>query len=147
MVTFEEFGFYCVTQKGRFNIGDSAIYIEPDYCVPETELFESFIRPNGDESKSYLGKINGKPARIRAKKFNFTLEPNGTNYVYSNGILLAINECPDNLNDLGIYKYVEPEDSSNGPNVKGKIRPFPSGVYKTDETNILKFKDIKFPIT
>ena len=69
-------------------------YIQPDYCVSDISLFESFIRPNGDESKSMLGKVEGLPRRIRAKKFTLSKEPNG-DPVYSNGILLPYNEVVD----------------------------------------------------
>ena len=71
LIQLEENGFELVSQKDLYQIGDKAIYIQPDYCVSDIPLFEDFIKPNGDESKSYLGKVGGLPRRIRAKKFNF----------------------------------------------------------------------------
>ena len=91
VIELEEVGFELVANKTLYQIGDRAVYIQPDYCVSDIPLFESFIRPNGDESKSMLGKVEGLPRRIRAKKFNLSKIPNG-DPVYSNGILLPYNE-------------------------------------------------------
>lgn len=151
LVTFEEFEFQVVSQKDLYKVGDSGIYILPDYCVPDTPLFENFIRPFGDESKSFLGKINGKPTRIRAKKFNMSLSETEFTPVYSNGILLPVDEVLeylinqpeydgynieclpiDSAKALGVTKYEEPEETIIGSSNSN----FPEGVYKTDETNI-----------
>ena len=40
-----ECGFNVIAQKGLYEIGSKAIYIQPDYCLSENELFNSFI-PN-----------------------------------------------------------------------------------------------------
>ncbi|WP_460994112.1 hypothetical protein, partial [Staphylococcus aureus] len=83
--------------------------------------------------------------------------------VYSNGIVLTYEDVhsyfvkethPINLfkafdeltsEDLGITKYVEPEESTGGgTNRNGN--PMPQGIYKTDETNILRKSDLKFPM-
>ena len=133
----DECGFNVVSQKDLYSIGDSAIYIQPDYCVPETELFSSFHAPYGDPNKSKLGK-NG---RIRAIKFNFNLK-DSSDTIYSNGILLPLSEAniPDNTEDLAeflsITKYEEPERLGNG-DAKGG---FPSFLYKTDEENAANLK-------
>jgi hypothetical protein len=66
-VLLEENDFTLVAQKNLYNVGDKAVYIQPDYNLPDIELFESFIRPGGDPKKSMLGSKN----RIRAKSFNF----------------------------------------------------------------------------
>lgn len=161
LIELNEVGFNLVAQKDLYKIGDKAIFIQPDYCLSDISLFENFIRPNGDETKSMLGKIEGVPKRIRAKKFNFTKEINGSDKIYSNGILLPIIEVQNyldkvdlydkllpnwsNLNDLlNITKYEEPD---NGKLNISKSSTFPSNVYKTDETNILNLKNkIEFPI-
>ena len=54
VIELEEVGFELVANKTLYQIGDKAVYIQPDYCVSDIPLFESFIRPNGDESKSML---------------------------------------------------------------------------------------------
>lgn len=160
MINLEEVGFNLISQKDLYQPGDIALYIQPDYCIPDIPLFESFIRPNGDESKSMLGKVEGKPRRIRAKKFNFSIQPFG-DPIYSNGILLPLEEVNqymitknlqgvDYEEALGVYKYEEPEVSSNcrsGIKAKGG-NEFPSTIYKTDEENINnKWKFINYPIT
>ncbi len=154
LILLEENGFELVSQKNLYQVGDKAIYIQPDYCVPyDSLLFDSFVRPNGDESKSMLGKVGGLPRRIRAKKFNF--HKGDGNSIYSNGILLSFDEVGrylegsknidiwkknydfnDLTTDLEITKYEEPEKDVFGSNIKGgsSIR-FPEGIIRTDEEN------------
>ena len=154
LILLEENGFELVSQKNLYQVGDKAIYIQPDYCVPyDSLLFDSFVRPNGDESKSMLGKVGGLPRRIRAKKFNF--HKGDGNSIYSNGILLSFDEVgrylesSKNINiwkknydfndlttDLEIKKYEELEKDVFGSNIKGgsSIR-FPEGIVRTDEEN------------
>ena len=102
LIHLEEAGFDIVTQKGLYKIGDKAIFIMPDYCVSDNELFKEFIAPKGDENKSYLGKIDGKPRRIRAKKFN--LHKGDKLPLYSNGILLSYYEVGEYLQDMNLYE-------------------------------------------
>ena len=171
VIELEEVGFELVANKTLYQIGDKAVYIQPDYCVSDIPLFESFIRPNGDESKSMLGKVEGLPRRIRAKKFTLSKEPNG-DPVYSNGILLPLleveNYCKNNkkgwhnsvhwinnslYKELEITKYEEPEPVSKGGLKSGQTEgKFPEGIYKTDEENINNLwnhieKKIGYPIT
>src|SRR5271157_5638971 len=62
--------FNIIVGKGLYNIGDTAVYIMPDYCIPKTSIFNEYWFPNGDEKKCKLGS-NG---RVRAIKFNFRFE-------------------------------------------------------------------------
>ena len=164
LITFEENGFEVVAQKNLYEVSDKAIYIQPDYNLSDLSIFDSFTKPNGDESKSMLGKVNGKPCRIRAKKFN--LHRGDGIPVYSNGILLPYHEVYELLPNKGfsnnkegsleeidltelldITKYEEPEDKSSGLKT-GATKPFPVGIYKTDEENIHNlWSRIQFPIT
>jgi hypothetical protein len=160
LIELEEVGYELVSQKGLYSVGDKAILIQPDYCVSDTPLFESFIRPGGQESKSMLGKVGGLPRRIRAKKFTLSKIAEGEP-VYSNGILLPYKEVQKYLDklvllesslttDLGITKYEEPDSSTPGLVGKGG-RDFPVWLYKTDETNINNLwnhleKIIKYPV-
>ena len=173
VIELEEVGFELVANKTLYQIGDRAVYIQPDYCVSDIPLFESFIRPNGDESKSMLGKVEGLPRRIRAKKFTLSKEPNG-DPVYSNGILLPYYEVQEYLYHsnnikhkdtyledieeklsevLNITKYEEPEPVSKGGLRSGQTEgKFPEGIYKTDEENINNLwnhieKKIGYPVT
>lgn len=161
LATFKDLGFEIVVQKGLYKEGYQAIYIKPDSCLLNNDLFKEIIKPNGDEKKSYLGKIEGKPSRVRAKKFSLSKEPNGES-VYSNGILLPMEEVHKFLEtkekfknsiiytwiltdekELGVYKYIEPEEKKIGQTA-GK---FPENIYKTDEENILNWiKKIEFPL-
>jgi len=170
LIELEEVGYELIAQKDLYQIGDKAILIQPDYNVSDIPLFESYIRPNGDESKSMLGKVEGKPRRIRAKKFTLSKEPNG-DPVYSNGILLPELEVRiylcgkrkilltetnlgNNLTEeLDITKYEEPEPNQKGGLKSGQTEgKFPEGLYKTDEENINNLwnyieKKIGYPIT
>ena len=153
VVKFEEFDFHVIAQKNLYEMGDKAVFILPDYCVSDIDIFRNFIAPDGDEKKSYLGKIDGKPRRIRAKKFNMSFDKDNFYPIYSNGILLPIKEVVSyfgnnydvfNANlefDLGIKKYEEPEDFKLGERKK-----FPEGVYKTDEDNFkVNYMNLKYP--
>ena len=157
VIELEEVGFELVANKTLYQIGDRAVYIQPDYCLSDIPLFESFIRPNGQEHRSMLGKVEGLPRRIRAKKFTLSKEPNG-DPVYSNGILLPYYEVQEYLyhsnnikhkdtyledieekltEKLGITKYEEPEPVSKSGLRSGQTEgKFPEGLYKTDEENI-----------
>jgi hypothetical protein len=142
----EEHGFNIVVQKGLYEVGDKAIYVQPDYCLPlmgenptlAQKMFADFTAPSGEAKKSKLGK-NG---RIRAVKFNFNTEPNGLDPVYSMGVMLPLlmvmsemelSILPDDLDTaLEVIKYEEPEGAYSGL-AKGDL---PVGMYMTDETNI-----------
>lgn len=162
LLQFNEVGYEVVSQKDKFSAGHIAILILPDYCVSELPLFDDFIAPMGDKSKSYLGKIEGEPRRIRAKKFNF--HKGDGKSIYSNGILLSLMDIKGYValeagytleeseraiaNDLGITKYEEPEKQGTIKTGNARKGGFPSGVYKTDETNIeMLWNHIEYPIT
>lgn len=154
LINLEEYGFDLIAALDLYQVGDTAVYIQPDYNLSDLPIFESFIRPNGDEKKSMLGRVNGLPRRIRAKKFQFSKTPYG-DVIYSNGVLLPLKEVCDFLEiseiqliqkitvnelylteALQISKWEAPEDSDSGEgsNFRGGS-PFPAGVYKTDEPN------------
>ena len=137
----DECGFKIVAQKGLYNVGDTAIYVQPDYCLSnDVSLFDSFTNPDGNPNKSRLGKQN----RIKSIKFNFNETQTGSDPVYSNGILMPIKpvlrylkvdslEGLELAEKLEIIKYETPEKGSAG---KG-INEFPEFFYKTDEENIM----------
>ena len=156
LLEFLEVGFPIVSGKDLYEVGEIVYLIEPDYCLPDSPLFEDYIRPNGDASKSKLGKKNN---RIKAVKFN--LHKGDGNPVFSYGILIPINELKEHFANksgftpvhedgiavaLGITKYEAPDDSK-GSVIGGASSPFPSGMYKTDEPNWNKVCNyIAFPI-
>lgn len=154
LINLEGVGFDLIVQKDLYQVGDLVVYIQPDYCVENSELFTEFIAPKGDMSKSYLGKINDIPSRIRAKQFLLSKIPNGKK-VYSNGIVLPLNLVQEFINEkygynkasitdaskLGVYKYEEPIDDNSD------LGEFPSGFYQTDEENINNiWGELKFPV-
>jgi hypothetical protein len=136
--------FNIIVGKNLYNIGDKVLYIQPDYCIPNTSYFKEYYEPFGDPKKSKLGK-NG---RIKAVKFNFNFKDE-FDPIYSNGIILDLNilsfDITDNINlekELNIIKY-EAEDSfekggSANELTKGDL---PSFLYATDETRIELLKE------
>ena len=135
--------FNIIVGKGLYNIGDVVIYIQPDYCIPNGEIFKEYYEPFGDPKKSKLGK-NG---RIKAVKFNFSFE-NETEPIYSNGIILSFESIPFEITDgtdlekeLHVIKYVA-EDSFEKGALSGLIKgELPYFLYTTDEDRIELKKD------
>jgi len=146
--------YHIIVGKDLYNIGDSAIYIQPDYTIPLNNLFLDYHAPQGDPKKSRLGK----KGRVRAVKFNFNFA-DSSDPIYSNGVLLPWGvflewydeqvNMPENkgslpmLNSdefyeelqeiLGVEKYIA-SDSLDGSQPAGLTKgDFPSFLYKTDE--------------
>lgn len=150
LVQFEELGFEVVAQKDLYNVGDTAVFVMPDHSLSDLKIFDSYTQPGGDPKKSRLGSKN----RVRAIKFNF--HKGDGMPVFSQGILLPLNEVEaeigkvktlDDLEKLKIVKWEEPDDNSGSGLAKGASAPFPTGMYKTDETNWLNVSNkIGFPI-
>ena len=131
--------FNIVVGKGLYKIGEEVVYIMPDYCLPDADMFIEYIQPGGDPSKCKLGKKN----RIRAIKFNFQFE-NTIDPIYSNGILMSFDNLPKNIlsevteekslqDVLKIIKYVADESFEGVKSglTKGEL---PGFLYATDET-------------
>lgn len=80
--------FTCVVKLGDFNEGDTVIYIEPDYVVPESPLF-AFL---------------GKNTRIRTRRFRG---------IWSQGLIIKAPEGfqvgENAMQALGITRYEPPE--------------------------------------
>jgi len=142
-----ELQYDIVSQKGLFEIGEKAIYIQPDYCIPKTTIFNEYHFPGGDEAKCRLGK----KGRIRAIKFNFSFKGD-SNPIYSYGIILKItsdiqyhiNEGEDLMEFFGITKYKSDDSYGSKENQNNGIidDPFPDLIlYKTDESTIQNFKN------
>lgn len=143
----DELQYDIVVQKGFYNIGETVVYIQPDYCLPQHNIFNEYHFPGGDEGKCRLGK----KGRIRAIKFNLNFEGD-KNPIYSFGIIIKITDVVEELITLGgtdgksltdtfgITKY-EADDSLE-KQAKGMIDgPFPGHIlYKTDEPTIQNCK-------
>lgn len=151
-----ELQYDIVVQKGLYEIGDSVVYIQPDYCLPQTSIFSEYHFPGGEASRCRLGK----KGRIRAIKFNLNFK-GSTEPIYSFGIILPhqlvidwllkelspeavldVNSGRVSLMDaLKITKY-EADDSFEKQS-KGIIDgQFPGHIlYKTDEPTIQNCKN------
>ena len=151
LVSLEEVGNNIVAQKGIYKSGDKALFVEPDFCLSDNELFKEYICPQGDPKKCRLGSKN----RVRAIKFNLHTGNNAP--VYSYGVLITSAQVVEftnkSINDesieweklLGIVKWEEPETFSTGG--KSVTAEFPQGMYQTDEDNINNIiNEINFPI-
>lgn len=116
-------GWYVVDQIGRFTVGETVLYIEPDAFVPHS--LAPFLS-DGKEPDVYEG-ITGQ--RLRTKRLNG---------VYSQGIILP-NTFPnknvgdDVTDELGIVKWEKPIPASLQGLAKGQ---FPSSCPKTDEERV-----------
>ena len=152
LVSLEEVGNCIVALKGLYQSGDKALFVEPDYCLSDIELFREYICPAGDPKKCRLGSKN----RVRAIKFN--LHTGNGMPVYSYGVLVSAAQVEEqaklNVNDsaiawdtqLGIVKWEEPE-TFHGGGGKSVTCEFPQGMYKTDEENINNLiNEIQFPV-
>jgi len=151
LVSLEEVGNSIVAMKGLYQTGDKALFVQPDYCLSDIDLFKEYICPMGDPKKCRLGSKN----RVRAIKFN--LHTGNGNPVYSYGVLVTseqveayamVNISDDSIDwdkQLGIVKWEEPEVFHGGGG-KAVTCEFPHGMYQTDEENINNLiNDIKLP--
>ena len=134
----DECGFNVISQKNLYEIGDKACYIQPDYCLSSLAIFDSFTKPDGNPSKTKLGKNN----RVRAIKFNFTLK-DSVDVIYSFGVLLPKSEV-DTF--LGLDSDVDNiTDEINICNMKTKVASLCNGetvfglTFKTDGSSHTTF--------
>ena len=91
-------GYTCAVAKGQFKIGDLAVYIEPDYVVPDLPEY------------AFLGGHR----RIKSKKLRG---------LWSQGLLMpapAGSSAGDNVMDkLGIIRYEPPQPGESRPGRNG----------------------------
>jgi hypothetical protein len=158
LIELEEVGNTIVSQLDLYQVGDKALFIQPDYSIPETPFFSEYHYPDGDKAKSKLGS-NG---RIKAIKFNLSTAVDNNDPVYSYGILIPYSEFQkmknykasladeEKLDEfLGVTKWSEPEEKSIGGGISGTAdsAPFPQGMYKTDEENVNNlWNTLKYPV-
>lgn len=113
-------GYVVAVRKGDFKVGDLAVYIEPDYIVPEGAEWASFL----------------KDRRIRAKRLRG---------IWSQGLLIpameGMAEGDDVMEQLGIIRY-EPTITYN-PNTEVETPPPQlAHVPKYDLENWRKYRNI-----
>ena len=135
VATLENLGWYIVTRKGEYSIGDSVIYVETDSVLPD-KPWSDFMRPRNFRVK--IIKLRGQvsmglilPLNILPEEFIYELSEK-----VSNG-----NVCigEDVSEVLGIIKYEPPIPASLGGMAKGN---FPLFCNKTDETRVQSLKSV-----
>jgi len=136
----EEHDFDIIVGKGLYNIGDKLLYILPDSNLkPGHDYLSQYINPTNKDGQTISSKL-GKNNRVKAIGFNF--HKGDFNKLYSNGIV-----CPNDLTVVDfVYKHQEAEE--NNKLTVGGRKPFPSFLYKTDETNYkIVANSIDYPVT
>lgn len=126
-------GYTCVTKLGAFAEGDLAVYIEPDYVVPEGRSEFAFL---------------GEHRHIKARKFRG---------VYSHGLLIPaepdMREGDDVMERLGIIRY-EPvlegdADEVPHPSLSGlsayDVENWRSSARNADQTPGRAWRDLFVP--
>jgi hypothetical protein len=154
LIEFEENDFTVISEINRFEVGDKAVFIYPDYLLSEEKIFDEYVAPDGDNSKSKLGKhpIENRRCRVRAIKFNFgPLDKIGPTFSY--GIALSTKDIYEhygtnelNLEFLSEKLKITKIDIDSDSDSDKKSNPFPEGIYRTDETNFKNIsRRLKFP--
>jgi RNA ligase (TIGR02306 family) len=98
------YGYTCIIKKGDFQAGDLAVYIEPDYVVPDTAPF-AFLK----------GSLRIKSRRLRGVWSQGLLMPLNIVPLDSDGYVYLPREGDDVMALLGIERYVPPADREAKP--------------------------------
>jgi len=131
-------GWDVIIKLGDYNVGDLVIHVEPDYVVPDIELF-AWLKYKKNADGNFVKDNNGNHVltsknwdRIRARKFCQR---------YSHGILVpapeGLKEGDEAMELLGIERFEPPLPlSAGGDNERG-----PAGFYpKYDVENLQRFQ-------
>jgi len=134
-------GWWVVTKKGEFKVGDLCVFFEIDSLVPKTPAF-SFLEKSGSKKITVMGELdqpNFEVEGYRVKTIRLRKQ-------ISQGLALPLcmfHEITDKeegflIGDdvselLGVYKYENCVGSNLGSEAKCR---FPSYVSKTDEERI-----------
>lgn len=116
-------GWYVVTKKGEFQVGDPCVYVEIDALMPDRPEFE-FLRARSN-MRIKTAKLRGQVSQGIAFPLSI-LTPDGHGMV-------DITEGLDVTEALGVVKYEAPVPTCLSGKVKGA---FPGHVPKTDETRV-----------
>lgn len=123
-------GWWVVTSKGQFEIGDKGLFFEIDSVVPNLPQFKFLIDKSGKEYLKGLG------ARIKTVRLRGQL---------SQGLLMPLSDFPDinfpenyggiDLSDqLGVYKYDPPECTGYLAGIS--VGAWPYWLPKTDQERV-----------
>jgi RNA ligase (TIGR02306 family) len=124
-------GWWCVSKKGEFKIGDKAVFFEPDSFLPIIPQFEFLAK--GSSVKKML--VDGK------EKEGYRLKTIFLRKQISQGLALPIALFPDVNGLIGddvtellnVRLYEPPMDASLNGEAEGS---FPGFIPKTDEERI-----------
>lgn len=132
-------GWNLCVQKGKFNVNDTVVFIEPDAFLPIHTLFE-FMEKDGRKTMNVNGETKEgyrlRTVRLRGSVSQGLCLPISdlssfmSNYGFTQDIL---EEGTDVTELMGIHKYEIPLIGSLSGLVRGS---FPSFISKTDETRI-----------
>lgn len=122
-------GWQCVVNKGKFNVGDLAVYFEIDSFLPVKPEFE-FLRNSSYKNSEILGE----GFRLKTQKFRGQV---------SQGLLLPVDQFDEIPTDielgadvtetLGVRKWEIEERVTTGGTIIGTL---PYGVPHTDESRV-----------
>lgn len=133
-------GWWVVTKKGEYSVGDRVVYCEVDSLLPERDEFE-FLRKNCFKPELAEHGDVIRPAGFRIKTIKLRKQ-------VSQGICFPLSILPDEVEpeldrdvseELGITKFELPTPA----NMKGRVKgPFPGFLSKTDETRVQILEDV-----
>jgi len=134
-------GWWVVTKKGEFKVGDRCVFFEIDSLVPKTPAF-SFLEKNGSKKITVMGELDQPNFEVEG----YRVRTIRLRKQISQGLALPISAFPelnkeessyevgeDVSETLGVYKYENCVGSSLASEAKCS---FPSYVSKTDEERI-----------
>lgn len=133
-------GWWVVTKKGEYTVGDRVVYCEVDSLLPERDEFE-FLRNNCFKPALVEDGETVRPAGFRIRTIKLREQ-------ISQGICFPLSILPDGIEpeldrevteELGIVKFTLPTPA----NMKGRIKgPFPGFLAKTDETRVQILEEV-----
>lgn len=133
-------GWWVVTKKGEYSVGDRVVYCEVDSLLPEREDFE-FLRKSCFRPALVEDGETVRPAGFRIRTIKLRKQ-------ISQGICFPLSILPDGVEpeldrevteELGIEKFTLPTPA----NMKGRIKgPFPGFLTKTDETRVQILEEV-----
>ena len=135
--------WWCVSEKGNFNVGDLAVYFEIDALLPSSNPIFSFLAKGNSEKTMAVDGKEYKGYRLKSIKLRKQLSQGLALPLFSalgtTSGNLPIMEGTDVSELLGIVKYEAPISAQLAGQIKG---PFPSFIPKTDEERVQNLGDL-----
>lgn len=138
-------GWKCAVRRGSFQLGDLAVYIAPDYCVPVTRPEFEFLKD--------AGKFDQTHARIKGKRLRGVMSfglvipaPVEIRSTVDANAVWTVQEGDNLLEYYGIHRWEPPMVGRN--NGQGFTLPqtfyprIPQGNSKFDLENINNYPDL-----